>query len=286
MLGRTNEWFALADTPAAQWREQVQAVNAFQTITVEVNGPVATVTLNRPEARNAMSNQMVSELARCFERLAGSEGDEVRAVVLRAAGSVFCAGGDVRDLRSLETPEESDATLERLDTLLRALNEAPQVVVARVQGAAMGGGLGLVCVSDVAVAGESGAFGLPETRLGVAPSLISPYILDRVGFMQARRLMLTGIRIPAREAREIGLVHEVVPDDQLDRRVEEVVGDILRCAPLALRECKRLLFGLARGSVSLADRAALLRRLRSGEEAQAGMLAFLTKQSAPWERGT
>lgn len=256
----------------------------YQTITVEASGPVVTVTLNRPEARNAMSNQMVGELARCFETLAGSDGADVRAVVLRAAGTVFSAGGDVRDLRSLETPEESDATLERLDTLLRAVNEAPQVVVARIQGAAMGGGLGLVCVSDVAVAGESATFGLPETRLGVAPSLISPFVVDRIGFTQARRLMLTGARVSANEARAIGLVHEVVLDAALDQRVEAVVGDVLRCAPQALRACKRLLFGLANGSVSLADRAALLRRLRSGEEAQAGMLAFLTKQPAPWEQ--
>ncbi|HEX6819865.1 MAG TPA: enoyl-CoA hydratase-related protein [Ktedonobacterales bacterium] len=259
-------------------------METHETLLFEVNGPLATVTLNRPEARNAMSNQMVGELARCFETLAGDAGAEVRAIVLRAAGSVFCAGGDVRDLRSLETPEESDATLERLDTLLRAVNEAPQVVVVRIQGAAMGGGLGLVCVSDVAIAGERVTFGLPETRLGVAPSLISPYILTRVGFTQARRLMLTGSRVSASEARDIGLVHEVVPDDQLDQRVEAVVSDILRCAPRALRECKRLLFGVANGSVTLSDRAALLRRLRSSEEAQAGMLAFLSKQPAPWER--
>ena len=261
-------------------------MDEYQTITCEVSGPIATITLNRPDARNAMSNQMVGELARCFETLAGEDGVDVRAIMLRAAGNVFCAGGDVRDLRSLETPEESDATLERLDSLLRAVNEAPQVVIARIQGAAMGGGLGLVCVSDVAIAGESATFGLPETRLGVAPSLISPYVLARVGLTQARRLMLTGTRIPATEAREIGLVHEVVPDAELDQRVESIVGDILRCAPQALRECKRLLFGLASGSVTLGDRAALLRRLRSGEEAQAGMLAFLTKQPAPWERRT
>lgn len=258
-------------------------MEAYQTITVEMSGPVANITLNRPDARNAMSNQMVAELLGAFTRLRGEAGASVRVVVLRATGSVFCAGGDMRDLSSLETPAESDATLELLDELLRAVNEAPQVVVARVQGAAMGGGLGLICVSDIAIAVASARFGLPETRIGLAPALISPYIVARVGFTQARRLMLTGARITADAAREIGLVHEVAPDDTLDQRVDGVVSDVLRCAPMALRECKRLLFAVADGSSTVGDRAAVLRRLRAGEEAQAGMLAFLTKRPAPWE---
>ena len=258
-------------------------MEAYQTITVEVSGPVASITLNRPDARNAMSNQMVAELLSAITRLRGEAGAGVRVVVLRAAGSVFCAGGDMRDLSSLETPAASDATLELLDELLRAVNGAPQVVVARVQGAAMGGGLGLVCVSDIAIAVESARFGLPETRIGLAPALISPYVVARVGFTQARRLMLTGARITADAAREIGLVHEVAPDDTLDQCVDGAVSDVLRCAPMALRECKRLLFAIADGSSTVGDRAAVLRRLRAGEEAQAGMLAFLTKRPAPWE---
>ena len=260
-------------------------MEAYQTISVEMSGPLASVTLNRPDARNAMSNQMVDELLRCFTALRGETGANVRVVILRAAGSVFCAGGDMRDLSSLETPAESDATLELLDELLRAVNEAPQVVVARVQGAAMGGGLGLVCVSDIAIAAESARFGLPETRIGLAPALISPYVVARVGFTQARRLMLTGARIGADAAREIGLVHEVAADDALDQQVDGVVGDVLRCAPTALRECKRLLFAVASGNSTVSDRAAMLRRLRTGDEAQAGMLAFLSKRPAPWEPG-
>ena len=258
-------------------------VDAYGAITFEVSGPVATVTLNRPDSRNAMSNQMVAELSRCFAELRGPAGDSVRVVILRAAGKAFCAGGDVRDLSDLESPSEGDDAFERLDELLRAVNEAPQVVVARIQGAAMGGGLGLVCVSDVAIAGERAFFGLPETRLGVAPALIAPYVLARVGVTQARRLMLSGTRITPATARDIGLIHEVASDEALDARVEAAVDDILRCAPLALRECKRLLFGVARGDATLAERASLLRRLRTGEEARQGMLAFLTKRPAPWE---
>jgi isohexenylglutaconyl-CoA hydratase len=259
-------------------------VEAFETITCEVAGAVATVTLNRPEARNTMSQTMVEELLRCFTTLGGEEGADVRAVVLRAAGTVFCAGGDVRDLGATLSQEDAGA-MARVDQMLRAVNEAPQVVIARVQGAAMGGGLGLVCVSDVAIAAEGASFALPEVRLGVAPALISPYVLQRVGLTRARQLMLTGARFGARDALAYGLVHEVVANDQLDARVDAVVSDALRCAPGALRECKRLLFAVAASrdpQESLADRVDTLNRLRAGEEARQGMTAFLQKQPAPW----
>lgn len=262
----------------------MEAFEGYETITCEIAGPVATVTLNRPEARNAMSHEMVEELLRCFTMLGGEAHVGVRAVVLRAAGSVFCAGGDVRDLGNTLAQDDAGA-IARVDTLLRAVNEAPQVVIARVQGAAMGGGLGLVCVSDVAVAAESATFALPEVRLGVAPALISPYVIARIGFTRARQLMLTGVRFGARDALTYGLIHEVAPDDQLDARVEATIGDVLRCAPGALRECKRLIFAVAASldpQASLADRADTLNRLRASEEARQGLMAFLQKQSAPW----
>jgi len=262
----------------------VGAFEGYETITCEVAGPVATVTLSRPEARNAMSHAMVEELLRCFTALGGAEHAGVRAVVLRAAGSVFCAGGDVRDLGNAPAQEDAGA-IARVDALLRAVNEAPRVVIARVQGAAMGGGLGLVCVSDVAIAAEGASFALPEVRLGVAPALISPYVLARVGLTRARQLMLTGVRFGARDALAYGLVHEAVPDDQLDARVEAVVADVLRGAPGALRECKRLLFAVAATldpRDTLADRVDTLNRLRAGEEARQGMAAFIEKRPAPW----
>jgi enoyl-CoA hydratase/carnithine racemase len=262
----------------------MRAVEDFATITCEIASPVATITLNRPEARNAMSQAMVEELLRCFTELRSEEHADVRVVVLRAAGSVFCAGGDVKDLQdSGNTPVQEDGcAIARTDEMLRAVNEAPQVVVARIQGAAMGGGLGLVCVSDVAVAGESASFALPEVRLGIAPALISPYVIARVGFTRARQLMLTGVRFGAQAALAFGLVHETCADEALDSRVGAVVGEVLRCAPGALRECKRLLFAVATTPDSLADRVDTLNRLRSGEEARQGMTAFLRKQSAPW----
>lgn len=258
------------------------AVDTYETITFHVSGPVATVTLNRPDARNAMSNRMVSELLACVRELAGEAHWNVRVAVLRAAGTVFCSGGDVRDLSATAQADASGAATARLDELLRAVNEAPQVVVCRVQGAALGGGLGLVCVSDVAIAAESASFGLPEVRLGLVPSVISPYVVARVGFTRARQWMLTGVRYGASAAREYGLVHECCPDGSLDAAVQATIAEVLRCAPDALRACKRLLFTIASQPDTLDYRVDLLNRLRAGEEAQQGMQAFLAKQPAPW----
>ncbi len=234
----------------------MEGLDAFETITCTVDGPVATVTLNRPETRNALSNAMVAELLRCFTALGGGEYRDVRAVVLRAAGSVFCAGGDVRDLSNILSPAENRAAIARLDELLRAVNQAPQVVIARVQGAALGGGLGLVCVTDA-----------------------------HIGFTAARRLILTGARVDAAAAQTLGLVGECCPDSELDARMAAVVRDVLQCAPQALRACKRLLFRVAASpdpADTLEYRVDLLDQLRNGEEAQQGMRAFLAKQPAPW----
>ncbi len=254
----------------------------LETIEFAVNGPVATVTLNRQESRNALSNAMVGELLRCFTVLRGDEYASVRVVVLRAAGSAFCAGGDVRELSSESSPQENRAALAMVDKLLRGINEAPQVVVARVQAAALGGGVGLVSVSDIAIASENASFGFPEARLGIAPSLISPYVLARIGFANARRLMLTGARFDAEMAQTVGLISAWCPDAELDARVDAVVHDILLCAPQALRETKRLLFHVAANLDSLDYRIDLMTRLRMSEEAAQGVIAFATKQPAPW----
>lgn len=256
-------------------------MDTFETLLFEVHGPAATITLNRPDVRNAMSNRMVEELLSCFTTLADESHAEIRAVILRAAGDVFCAGGDVRDLRAGGSPGENDA-VGRLDKLLRAVNEAPQVVIARVQGPAMGGGLGLICVSDIAIAATRATFALPEVRLGIVPALISPYVVARVGFTRARQIMLTGARFDAASALTYGLVHETSPVDELDARVAAALAAVLHCAPHALRECKRLLFAVASESDTLTYRVDLLNRLRASDEAQQGMLAFLAKQPAPW----
>jgi isohexenylglutaconyl-CoA hydratase len=255
-------------------------MDAFETITCSIEGPVATVTLNRPEARNALSLAMVEELLLCFTALCEDAYRDVRVVVLRAAGETFCAGGDLRDMSAAS--EDGARIGAGLDELLRAVNEASHVVIARIQGAAMGGGLGLVCVTDIAIADEGATFGLPEARLGLAPAVISPYVVQRVGFPRARQLMLTGRRFGAAAARDYGLVHEIAPAGQLDAQVDATVTDVLKCAPNALRECKRLLFSAINGSGTVADRVATLDRLRMGDEAAEGILAFIQKRSAPW----
>ncbi len=252
-------------------------METFETISADIHGPVATITLNRPGARNAMSHQMVAELLRAFSGLRDDPAyGSVRVVVLRAAGPTFCAGGDVRDLMSGAESEEERAAVGRLDELLRAVNEAPQVVIARVQGHALGGGLGLVCVSDIVVAGYSASFGLPEVRLGLVPAVIAPYVVQRLGPTCARRLMLTGGQLTPKRARRIGLAQEVCADLELDARVEAIVGEVLLCAPGALRECKRLLFTVLREPEAATleyrvDSAQSLARRRGGAAGHRGV---------------
>lgn len=255
-------------------------MDVFETITCAIEGPVATITLNRPEARNAMSLAMVEELLHCFTTLREDLYRDVRVAILRAAGETFCAGGDLRDMRAAS--EDGAGIGARLDDLLRAVNEAPQVVVVRIQGAAMGGGLGLVCVSDIAIADEGASFGLPEVRLGLAPAVISPYVVQRIGFTRARQLMLTGRRFNAVVAQEYGLISEVAPAGQLDAQVTATVADVLKCAPNALRECKRLLFAMLTQPDSLEERVTTFERLRTSDEAAEGILAFIEKKPAPW----
>ena len=257
------------------------STQGFETITLAVKGPVARVRLNRPDARNALSFAMVEELLTCFAALRDDPiyGD-VRVVLLCANGKTFCAGGDLRDMT--RPAEEQQVALAKMDALLQAINQAPQVIITRVQGAALGGGLGLVCVSDIAIAGYSASFGLPEAQLGLAPALISPYVLARLGFTRTRELMLTSVRFDYLAAHKWGLIQHYCADFELDARVRAVLRDVLRAAPGALRACKEMLFAVAAGGDTLDYRVALLERLRTGEEARQGATAFLQKQPAPW----
>ena len=257
------------------------SVKRFETITLQVKGPVARVRLNRPDARNALSMAMVSELLACFIALRDDPAyGAVRAVVLCARGKTFCAGGDLRDMA--RPAEEQQQGLAQVDDLLRAINQAPQVVIARVQGAALGGGLGLVCVSDIAIAGYSASFGMPEAQLGIAPAMIAPYVLARLDFTRTRELMLTGHRFDYVAAHDWGLIQHYCADFELDRCVRLVLADVLQAAPGALRACKELLFTVAAGGDTRDYRVALLERLRAGEEARQGAQAFLQKKAAPW----
>lgn len=252
------------------------------------------VTLNRPHVRNAMSFAMVEELMAVFEAVRTRR--DIRALILRGAGGNFCAGGDVKDMAAARQSELGEgghdplAAANRLfGTMLTEANALPQALIAVVEGAAMGGGFGLACVSDVAIAHEDAVFRLPETSLGVPPAQIAPFIVQRLGITQARRLAVTGGKIGAAEAQRLGLVHHVRSDSEaIAELLGHVLHDIGRCAPEAVAVTKRLCLAAAQGGpqeplldAGARDFAAAMR----GHEGVEGTMAFLQKRAAKWAEG-
>jgi methylglutaconyl-CoA hydratase len=247
-------------------------------------GPVAAVTLRRPEARNALNAAVIGELARCFEELA--EDESVRVVVLTGEGPSFCAGADIgymRDTASFSY-EENLEDARRLADMYRSVDECPKPVVARVRGAAIGGGAGLVAAADVAVAEEGTRFAFSEVRLGIAPATIAPFVVRKIGYSQARALFLTGERFGANLARELGLVHELVPEDELDAAVERTVTRLLQGGPAAQAAIKEALRQVeaTEPMEALGIMTQLIAELRIGEEGQEGLGAFLEKREPFW----
>jgi isohexenylglutaconyl-CoA hydratase len=257
---------------------------SYTTLSLAMEPPFANVVLNRPKSRNAMNQQMIQELIAVFSEL--RQRSDLRACILSGAGGTFCAGGDFAELQASagKTEKEQLAETSRLDTMLRLVNTAPFITIARVEGAALGGGFGLVCVTDVAIASTEAKLGMPEVRIGLVPAVISPYVIRRVGMTRARQLMLTGMRFDGVTAQQFGIVHEALPPDGLDVRLEGLLEEIRHVAPGALRECKALIFEVADKSLddTLQGRVKLLNRLRVSEEAQEGMLAFIQKRPAKW----
>ena len=255
---------------------------------VERLGPVARVVLARPDVRNAFNAELISGLTDVFTALAHEPADALRAVVLTGDGPVFCAGADVAWLRAAAgmSLEDNEADAGRLATMLETIDTCPVPVVARVQGAALGGGTGLCAVSDIVLATADATFGFTETRLGILPAVIGPYALAKVGESQARALFLPGSRFDASRAREIGLVHEVVADEAaLDTRVAELVEELLAAGPTAVREAKALIHRL-RGQPGPQARAltvAAIARQRTSPEGQEGLSAFLDKRDPAWK---
>lgn len=249
-------------------------------------GTVATVTLARPDAHNALDAALIVELTRCFEELADDE--RVRVVVLEGEGRSFCAGADVGYMRDTAgfSYEENVADAETLAEMYWVLDGCPKPVVAKVRGAAIGGGAGLVAVADVAVAGEETRFAFSEVRLGVAPATIAPFVARRVGHSRARSLFLTGERFGAQRAREIGLIDEVVPESDLEAAVEEKVEALLQGGPVAQDIIKRLLRQLETTEPMEQPglTARVISELRTGEEGQEGLAAFLEKREPRWRR--
>ncbi len=256
----------------------------YETLEINRTGSVAFVNLNRPEARNAMNRQMVRDLLDYF--LSIRDDRTVRVVVLGANGPVFCAGGDLKEMQAGFTEDEATqvAQVQVFDEMLTAVSTAPQVTIAKIHGSVLGGGVGLVCVTDIAVAAADASLGLPEVRLGLVPAVISPYVVARVGLAKARHLMLTGARLNGAQAAEAGLVTTAVQPDKLDDAVLEQANTVLQASPEALAACKKLLFIVNESppAETAVTRVQLLHHLRTSAEGQEGMLAFIQKRPPGW----
>lgn len=245
---------------------------------------VVTLTMNRPEVRNAFGPGLMEALGAALAELRGDE--DVRVVVLTGAGSVFSAGADLNWMRSMVdyTHDEQVADSRRLDRLMHAIDTFPAPVVAKVNGHALAGGTGLVACADIVVAVRGAKLGFTEAKLGLAPAVISTYVLPKIGVGAARPLFLTGEAFDVERGRAIGLVHELCDADDLDEVTDGVVGKLLAAAPGAQREIKRMIREVA-GLDPVEAREItipLIARLRNGPEGQAGMQAFLGKASPPW----
>jgi methylglutaconyl-CoA hydratase len=257
---------------------------SFSLLTRTDEDQVATVVLSRPDSRNALNAALIEELTHCFEEI--SDDDGIRAVVLAGEGRSFCAGADIGYMRETAhfSYEENLEDARRLAMMYWTIDECPKPLVARVQGAAMGGGAGLVAVADVAVADVEARFAFSEVRLGIAPASISPFVVRKIGASHARSLFVTGERFDAELAREIGLVHKVVSGEGLDSAVEEKVGELLQGGSVAQATIKALLRRLETTEPMEAPglTARVISELRTGEEGQEGLAAFLEKREPRW----
>ncbi|MBW3658742.1 MAG: enoyl-CoA hydratase/isomerase family protein [Actinobacteria bacterium] len=246
---------------------------------------VVTLTLDKPEVRNAFNPDFMQAIRAAFEGL--REDDTLRAVVLTGEGQAFSAGADLNWMRSMKdySYEDNVADSRELDALFRTIDGFPRPVVAKVNGAALGGAMGLIACADIAVASRAAVFGFSETKLGIAPAVISTYVQPKIGVSNARRYFLTGERFDADRAFSLGLVHEVCDPDDLDATTERVLVEVLTAGPAAQVAVKDLI-PLVEGAASQAEAAehtvAVISRLRVGDEGQEGMQAFFDKRPAAW----
>lgn len=246
---------------------------------------IARVTLNRPQVNNAYDEEMLGRLQAGLAALAADPA--VRVVVIAGAGRHFQAGADLTWLKraSAYTPDQAFAASMATTRTMRMLNELPKPTLAMVRGACFGGGAGVVCCCDVAIAEEGALFGLTEVRVGVAPTPISTHMVHALGLRQARRYALTGERFDAVEAMRIGLVHEVVPAEALEARVEAIVEEILLAAPGAIARSKASMLAATGWTLTEAEMAALAHdswMQRASEEGREGLSAFLEKRRPAW----
>ena len=244
---------------------------------VERDGPILRVTLARPERRNAFDAELIRDLTEAF-----ADVGDARAVVLAGEGESFCAGADIEWQRAaidLSYEENVDDALS-LFRMLKGIDSCPAPVVARIQGYCLGGGCGLASCADIALAAEDATFGFSEVKLGIVPAVISPFVLPRIEGGAARRYFLTGERFDSATAFHIGLVHEI--SDDLDGACDRIVNELLTSGPEAVRAAKQLVRERPNGD----EAAQIAARLRTSEEGQGGLRAFLDRQPAPWRSGS
>lgn len=255
---------------------------------IDVQGR-ATLTLHRPEVHNVFDERLIAALDRELHRLA--EDEAVRVVVLAAAGKSFCAGGDLNWMRrsAAFTHEENVADALVLSRMLQRLDTLPKPTIARVQGAAYGGGVGLIACCDMAIAVEEATFSLSEVRLGLLPAVISPFVVPAMGARAARRYFLSAERFAAPEACRLGLVNEVVAAAELDGRIDTLVARLLQNGPRAMASAKELVARIAggfSGEALTAESAERIAVARAGAEGREGVAAFLEKRPAAWLKGS
>ncbi len=257
----------------------------YQTLIVAIDGKVATVTLNRPDVRNAFNETTIAEITQAF-RILGQDAD-VRTIVLAASGPAFCAGADLNWMKKMAgyTHEENRADAAQLAEMLRTIYTCPKPVVAKVQGDCYAGGMGLVAACDIAIANEATNFCLSEVKLGLIPATISPYVILAMGENAARRYFLTAERFSAQEAHRIGFVHQVVTADALDATVADIVKALVTNSPNAVKEAKRLVQDVAGQPLTaelIADTAERIADIRSSDEGKEGVRSFLEKRKPNW----
>ncbi len=261
-------------------------MSEYQSIMTEVDGSVGILTLNKPKRHNAFDEQLIAEITVGLQELESDE--RVRAVVLSSTGKSFCAGADLGWMKRAAdyTPEENLRDANRLAELMSTLNELAKPTIARVQGAAYGGGVGLIAACDIAVGTYDALFTLSEVKLGIVPAVISPYVLAAIGERYSRRYMLTAERFSAAEAYRIGLLHELVPgEDQLDEAIAEILESLLANGPHAQAECKELIRVVAGQPIdaqTIDETAQRITRVRASPEGREGLAAFLEKRAPNW----
>ncbi|MWL85942.1 MULTISPECIES: enoyl-CoA hydratase/isomerase family protein [unclassified Cupriavidus] len=258
----------------------------FTTLTVTAERHLATVTLNRPDVRNAFNETVIAELTGAFRALGDTP--EVRAIVLTGNGPAFCAGADLNWMKKMAgySDDENRADALTLAQMLHTIWSCPKPVIARVQGDTYAGGMGLVAACDIAVAAESAHFCLSEAKLGLLPATISPYVIRAMGEQASRRYFITAERFDAAEALRLGFVHAVASPQALDEKVAEIAATLIGNSPNAVRESKRLVQEVSGREIDgdlLADTANRIASIRSSEEGREGVRSFLEKRAASWK---